>query len=91
MSDTATLPGAAPPSDRVSLLAPLQVRNFRNLWLGQSVSLVGDQFTFVALSWLVLSLTGRPGALGSVLMLLAIPRAVLMLAGWPATGCAHGR
>ena len=72
MSDTATLPGAAPPSDRVSLLAPLQVRNFRNLWLGQSVSLVGDQFTFVALSWLVLSLTGRPGALGSVLMLLAM-------------------
>jgi len=52
VSDTATLPGAAPPSDRVSLLAPLQVRNFRNLWLGQSVSLVGDQFTFVALSWL---------------------------------------
>lgn len=80
MSDAATLPGAAPAA-RISLAAPLGVRNFRSLWLGQSISLVGDQFKFVALSWLVLSLTGRPGALGSVLMLLAIPRAMLMLAG----------
>jgi MFS family permease len=63
------------------LALPLAFRNFRNLWIGQSVSLVGDQFKFVALSWLVLSLTGRSGALGTVLMLQAIPRSVLMLAG----------
>ncbi len=66
---------------RVSLASPLAVRNFRNLWVGQSVSLAGDQFKFVALSWLVLSLTGRSGALGTVLMLQAIPRSVLMLVG----------
>src|SRR3990170_8733123 len=64
-----------------TLLAPLRIRNFRNLWVGQTISLIGDQFKFVALSWLVLSLTERPGALGTVLMLQAIPRSVLMLAG----------
>ena len=69
------------PGSRVSLASPLAVRNFRNLWIGQSISLVGDQFKFVALSWLVLSLTGRSGALGTVLLLQAIPRSVLMLAG----------
>ncbi|MGQ0568802.1 MAG: MFS transporter [Armatimonadota bacterium] len=66
---------------RVSLASPLAIRNFRNLWIGQSISLVGDQFKFVALSWLVLSLTGRSSALGTVLMLQAIPRAILMLVG----------
>lgn len=69
------------PAPGSGLFAPLRVRNFRNLWLGQTVSLVGDQFKFVALSWLVLSVTGRPGALGTVLMLQAIPRSILMLAG----------
>lgn len=77
----AVLPATALPAERISLLAPLRVRNFRYLWLGQTVSLVGDQFKFVALSWLVLSLTGRSGALGTVLMLQAIPRSILMLAG----------
>jgi MFS family permease len=66
---------------RASLVAPLGIRNFRYLWIGQGVSLAGDQFKFVALSWLVLSLTGRSGALGTVLMLQAIPRSVLMLVG----------
>ncbi len=65
----------------IALLAPLRIRNYRNLWLGQTISLAGDQFKFVALSWLVLTLTGRSGALGTVLMLQAIPRSVLMLFG----------
>ncbi len=77
-----TVAAAAPsPAERVSLLAPLRARNFRNLWLGGGISLIGDQFKFVALSWLVLSLTGRSAALGTVLMLQAIPRSILMLAG----------
>jgi MFS family permease len=77
--DRAKVSGASSP--RPSLLAPLGVRNFRLLWIGQSLSMVGDQFKFVALSWLVLSLTGRSGALGSVLMLQAIPRSILMIFG----------
>ncbi|HEV8339391.1 MAG TPA: MFS transporter [bacterium] len=82
MSEAAEpLTPTAPTAARLDLLAPLRVRNFRNLWIGQNVSLAGDQFKFVALSWLVLSLTGRSGALGTVLMLQAIPRAILMLLG----------
>jgi MFS family permease len=77
----AAAPAATGALLRASLLAPLRVRNFRNLWIGQSLSLVGDQFKFVALSWLVLSLAGRSGALGTVLMLQAIPRSILMLMG----------
>jgi predicted MFS family arabinose efflux permease len=64
-----------------ALLTPLRIANFRNLWLGQGISLVGDQFKFVALSWLVLSLTGRSAALGTLLMLQAVPRSIFMLAG----------
>lgn len=70
-----------PRLDDLALLAPLRVRNFRNLWFGQFISLIGDQFKFVALSWLVLSLTGRSGTLGTVLMLQAVPRSVLMIFG----------
>ena len=37
---------------RLSLWQPLGLRDFRLLWLGESVSLLGDQFHFVALAWL---------------------------------------
>ncbi len=63
------------------MLEPLGVRNFRLLWLGESVSLLGDQFFFVALSWLTLQLTGSGLALGTVLMAGAVPRAIFMLVG----------
>jgi MFS family permease len=55
--------------------------HFRNLWLGGSVSALGDQFYLVALPWLVLQLTGSNLAVGTVLMCAAIPRAALMLGG----------
>lgn len=64
-----------------SLLAPLRVRNFRLLWIGEGISLLGDQFYMVALPWLVLQLTGSGLAVGTVLGLAGIPRAVLMLVG----------
>ena len=56
-------------------------RYFRNLILGSTVSMFGDQFFLVALPWLVLQLTGSSVALGTVLMAAAVPRAVLMLMG----------
>ena len=40
-------------------------RNFSLLFGGSSVSAFGDQFTLVALPWLVLKLTGSPAALTS--------------------------
>ena len=60
---------------------PFAVRDFRLLWIGEAVSSIGDQFAFIALPWLALVLTGNALALGSVLALMAIPRALLMLIG----------
>lgn len=60
---------------------PLAVRNFRFLWLGETVSVLGDQFYLVGLPWLTLSLGGSAFALGTVLMTAAVPRAVFMLLG----------
>jgi MFS family permease len=54
---------------------------FRKLWAALTLSLLGDFFSYVALSWLVLQLTGSSLALGSVLVVQAIPRALLMVVG----------
>jgi MFS family permease len=64
-----------------ALLRPLRLRDFRLLFAGETVSVLGDQFHFVALAWLALKLTGSGLALGTVLMTAAIPRAVFMLVG----------
>ena len=74
----------APPSEQrkgLPLLEPLRERDFRLVFSGESISLLGDQFHFVALAWLVLQLTGSGLALGTVLMTAAVPRAVFMLVG----------
>lgn len=60
---------------------PLRNPNYR-LWLiGSTISLLGDQFYFVALPWLVLQQTGSAVAMGAIMMAGAIPRALLMLMG----------
>ncbi len=68
-----------------SFFEPLHLGDFRLLWMGQGVSLLGDQFYFVALTWLTLQITGSGLALGTVLMFAAIPRAALMLIGGAVT------
>ena len=60
---------------------PFAIRDFRLLWVGEAVSAIGDQFALIALPWLALVLTGSALALGSVLALMAVPRALLMLIG----------
>ena len=57
----------------------LAVPNFRLLWASEAVSVVGDQFHYVALAWLVISLTGSGLALGVVLIAVAVPRAILIV------------
>jgi Na+/melibiose symporter-like transporter len=61
--------------------SPLRLRDFRLLWIGESISALGDQFALIALPWLALILTGSSLALGGVLALMAIPRALLMVVG----------
>ncbi|HYE52734.1 MAG TPA: MFS transporter [Azospirillaceae bacterium] len=60
---------------------PFADRNFRWLYAGGVVNMLGDQFTLVALPWLVLKLTGDPGAMGLVLAAISVPRAVFILLG----------
>ncbi|OXY88641.1 MFS transporter [Streptomyces diastatochromogenes] len=71
-----TLAGAGP-----RLWAPARHRPFQLLWLGQSLSLLGDGFSVVAFSWITLGLTGSTLALGYVLAFQAVPRALLTLVG----------
>jgi MFS family permease len=68
---------SAPPSPP----HPLRERNYRLLWMGNSISWLGDQFYAVAMPWLILQLTGSAVILGTIMMTGAIPRAVLMLIG----------
>ena len=69
------------PKEKNSLLNVLSLRDFRLLFAGVSTSLLGDQFALIATPWLVLQLTGDPLALGIVLALEGIPRALFMLFG----------
>jgi len=74
-----------PALPRPPVTHPLRVRDFRLLWIGATVSLLGDQFYLVALPWLVLMLTGSGLALGTIMMAAAVPRAVFMLVGGAVT------
>jgi MFS family permease len=82
--DTANVPNTFVSAEAVpasTVEHPLRNPNYR-LWLtGGTISLLGDQFYFVALPWLVLQQTGSAVAMGAILMTGAIPRAVLMLVG----------
>lgn len=64
-----------------NILQPLRIRDFRLVFGGETISQLGDQFHFIALAWLTLTLTGSGLALGSVLLVAGIPRAVFMLLG----------
>ncbi|GAA4933783.1 MFS transporter [Streptomyces coeruleoprunus] len=74
MANTLTSAGAR-------LWSPARQRSFRLLWTGQSLSLLGDGFSYIAFSWITLGLTGSALSLGYVLAFQAVPRAVLTLVG----------
>lgn len=59
----------------------LRNTNFRWLLGGGFVSMLGDQFSLLALPWLVLSLTGDSLSLGIAVALMGAPRAALILLG----------
>jgi MFS family permease len=62
------------------LKAAVSNRNFRLLWIGGSISVLGSQFSLIALPWLVLQLSD-PQTLGLALALAGLSRAVFMLIG----------
>lgn len=67
--------------DVVATSRSLKHRNFRLLWTGQLVSLVGTWMADVALAWLVLDLTGSPVRLGLAMTMRFGPTLVLSLFG----------
>lgn len=56
-----------------------RVRDFRLLWASEAVSVVGDQFHYVAMAWLVIDLTRSGLALGTVLIAVGVPRALMLV------------
>jgi MFS family permease len=66
---------------RVGLLAPLRHRDFRLLWSGMCVSLLGDGVFFVALAWQVYALSNVPTALAIVGIAMTVPTIAFLLVG----------
>ncbi|HEY7144201.1 MAG TPA: MFS transporter [Streptosporangiaceae bacterium] len=63
------------------LLRPLAIRDFRLLWAGQVVSLIGDGLFTVALAWQSIELSPRPATLSVVLVARSVPQLTLALLG----------
>src|SRR5438067_3269790 len=66
---------------RGRLLSPLRHRDFRVLWVGMAVSLVGDGIFFVAVAWETYSLWNDPAALAIVGIGMTVPTVVFLLVG----------
>src|SRR5713226_2424438 len=64
-----------------NMLAPLGVRDFRLLFIGQMISSLGDMFYAVALPWLMLSSGHTPQELGIVLAAYGVPRVATLIVG----------
>ena len=63
------------------LLSPLRNGQFTLVWLGQSISQIGDQVFMIALVWLLVGLTGSSLLMGAVLSASYIPTILLLLFG----------
>lgn len=63
------------------LLSPLRHRDFRILWAGMAVSLLGDGIFLIAVAWESYALWNAPAALSIVGIGMTIPTIVFLLAG----------
>ena len=66
---------------RSGLLAPLRERDFRLLWSGMCVSLMGDGAFLVALAWQVYVLSDTATAMSLVGIAMTVPTIVFLLVG----------
>jgi DHA3 family tetracycline resistance protein-like MFS transporter len=66
---------------RVRLLSPLRHRDFRLLWGGMCISLIGDGVFMVAMAWQVYALSNAPTALSFVGIAMTIPTIAFLLLG----------
>jgi DHA3 family tetracycline resistance protein-like MFS transporter len=58
---------------RANLLAPFRSRDFRLLWLGMAVSLLGDGIFLVAMAWEAYALWNAPAALSLIGVAMTVP------------------
>ncbi|HVN62935.1 MAG TPA: MFS transporter, partial [Gaiellaceae bacterium] len=66
----------------MGLLRPLRAsRDFRVLWAGMTVSLVGDGVFLIAISWTAFKLWNAPGALAVIGIAMTVPTICCLLAG----------
>ena len=63
------------------MLRALRHRDFALLWLGQSISLIGDGIYLVAIAWLVLDISNEPGTLAVVGLAWTLPQVATLLLG----------
>ena len=63
------------------MLAPLALRDFRLLWTGMTVSLLGDGIFLVAVAWQVYTLWNLPSALAVVGLAMSLPQVLFLLLG----------
>jgi MFS family permease len=64
---------------RVNLLAPLRNRDFRLLWTGMTISLIGDGIFLVAMAWQAYELWNAPAALSLLGIGMTIPTIAFLL------------
>jgi MFS family permease len=67
--------------DRAGLVAPLRHRDFRLLWSGMCISLLGDGAFLVALAWQVYALSDAATAMSLVGIAMTVPTIVFLLVG----------
>jgi len=65
--------------DRIGVLRPLRIRDFALLWLGLTVSFVGDGVYIIAIAWQTYDLSNSPSALAAVGVAWSLPQLVLLL------------
>jgi DHA3 family tetracycline resistance protein-like MFS transporter len=63
------------------MLAPLRLRDFRLLWSGMCVSLLGDGVFIVAMAWQIYALSNTPTALAVVGIAMTVPTIAFLLVG----------
>ena len=66
---------------RANLLTPLRRRDFRVLWAGMTISLIGDGAFLVAMTWQVYAISNAPRALAMAGIAMTVPTILLLLFG----------
>lgn len=68
-------------TSRIGMLRPLQIRDFRYLWAGMTVSFTGDGFYLVAIAWASYELSNVPTAFSLVSVAWSFPMILFLLFG----------